>query len=1491
MFKVTNSLIASVALLLALPAAVQAQDFDCTTNDDNTITITAYLGAGGEVVIPDLIEGLPVTCIGNSAFDSVTSMTGVTIPASVTNLANYAFSSCGLTSVSLPTNLTSTGALVFDSCMSLTNVTLPSGLIQIGNGAFAGCASLEGITLPAGVTAIGDFAFSGSGLAGVALPAGLAAIGEGAFANCAGLADVILPDSVTAIGGNAFYSCTGLTNAVIGGGVTNIGSYAFGDCARLAGVVIPDSVTRIGNGAFSGTGLAGVALPDGLANIGVSVFSRCTNLVSVTMGNSITNIGDNAFSFCSSLTSITIPGGVTRIGNAVFRSCSSLTSVTIPGGVTRIGDSVFDSCNSLTGVFFEGNVPLLGSAVFAGANNATVYYWAWASGWGETFGGRPTAVWTPLTQVSFNHTTNNSTITITGYTGALDVVAIPGVINGLPVTRIGDGAFYSCTNLSTITIPNSITNIGSRVFEACNRLSSITIPGSVTRIELEAFRGCGRLNTIMVDVFNPAYSSVDGVLFDKGPATLIQCPEGRVGSYTVPAGITGISSNAFYACTNLTGITIGSGVTQIGDGAFNGCTSLTGITVNALNTFYRSEEGVLFDNGQATLIQYPPGRLEGYYTVPSSVTRIGDGAFSGCASLIGIYFSGNAPDLGLSVFDGADQSTVYYVSGTTGWTSPFGGRPAERLLQNYAVNNGTITITGYTGDGGEVVLPGTLSGLPVTRIGSGAFYGCTNVTGVTMPDSVTNIGGNAFFACAGLAAITVGRNVTSIGAGAFAACAGLTGITVNAGNAFYSSVDGVLFNKGRTTLIQCPGGKAGNYTIPGGVTNIGAGAFQYCGGLTNVVLPASVADIGVSAFSGCTNLAGVTLPAGITRIGDGAFQYCGGLTNVVIPAAVTNIGASAFDGCAGLASVTLPAGITRIGNNVFSGCTSLGMMMIPAGVTSIGGSAFSNCTSLAGIYFLGNAPVPGASVFAGADQATVYYSSGTTGWGSTFGGRPAVLLTYDYTVDSGTVTITRYTGPGGAVVIPGMVNIIGSNAFFSCTNLTSITIPGSVTHIGASAFFSCTNLLDVVIPDSVASIGDRAFSYCTSLANVTIGSGVTNIGARAFAYCGRLAAVVIPDSVITVGDRAFYNCTSLARAMIGNGVTRIGSSAFQYCRSLSSVTISAGVISIGDEAFSGCTSLAGAYFLGNAPSLGVSVFADDSRAIVYYLSGTTGWGAAFGGRPAALMPYRYTTRDNAITITGYLGAGGDETILDMINGLPVTGIGSNAFHDCTNLTSVVIPDSVTRIGDHAFSGCTGLAGVMIGAGVTYIGEGAFAGCTSLAWIAVDARNPVYASVGGVLFSRDLTMLIQYPPGKAGSYIMPDSVTYIGDHAFSGCAGLAGIYFHGDAPALGVSVFDGAGNAPAYYLPGTSGWDAPFGGCPAVPWAAQVGGAGFGMQEDQFGFTITGHSNMVVVVEACTDLGEPAWSPLQTNTLGDGTSYFSDPKSTNHLGRFYNLRMP
>ena len=243
----------------------------------------------------------------------------------------------------------------------------------------------------------------------------------------------------------------------------------------------------------------------------------------------------------------------------------------------------------------------------------------------------------------------------------------------------------------------------------------------------------------------------------------------------------------------------------------------------------------------------------------------------------------------------------------------------------FTTNNGAITITGYTGSGGAVIVPSTTNGLSVTSIASiagGVFSGCSNLTSVTIPSSVTNIG-----------------------VAQFAPCPGLTNITVDALNSVYSSVDGVLFNKRQTVLIEYAGGKGGGYTIPNSVTSIGTHAFYDCNNVTNIMLPSCV----------------------------------------------TNIGISAFYSCRGLASVTIGNGVADIGNWAFEGCASLTSITIPNSVTSIGDTAFWYCTSLTGIYFKGNAPSGGASVFNGDNNATVYYLPGTVGWGADFGGRPTAL--------------------------------------------------------------------------------------------------------------------------------------------------------------------------------------------------------------------------------------------------------------------------------------------------------------------------------------------------------------------------------------------------------------------------------------------------------------------------------------------------------------------
>jgi len=374
---------------------------------------------------------------------------------------------------------------------------------------------------------------------------------------------------------------------------------------------------------------------------------------------------------------------------------------------------------------------------------------------------------------------NNGTITIIGYTGPGGAVNIPSTINGLPVTSIGAYAFEGNTTLTSVTIPSSVTSIGAGAFEYCTRLTSVTIPGSVISIGDDAFYGCTSLSAITVDSSNTSYSSGAGVLFDKRQTTLIEYSGGLVGSYTIP-----------------------NGVTYIGDEAFESCMHLTCITI------------------------------------PNSVTSIGNDAFNGCGNLVGIFFQGNPPSLGEDVFSG-DPAAVYYMPGTTGWGSTFGGLPTVLCyppVYTYTTNNAAITITGYTGCGGALSIPSTINGLPVTSIGYSAFAQVTCLTSVTIPDSVTSIGADAFWHCTCLTSVTIPNSVTSIGEEAFGDCISLT-----------------------------------NVTIPNSVTSIGDYAFWYCTGLTSVTIPNSVTSIGVEAFGGCTGLTSVTIPNSVTSIGGGRF--------------------------------------------------------------------------------------------------------------------------------------------------------------------------------------------------------------------------------------------------------------------------------------------------------------------------------------------------------------------------------------------------------------------------------------------------------------------------------------------------------------------------------------------------------------------------------------------------------------------------------------------
>ena len=325
-------------LFLLLPFAVHGQ-FNFTTNN-GAITITSYTGASAAPVIPSTTNGYPVVSIGNSVFEDF-PVTNVTIPSSVTNIGNNAFTDCThLISVAIPGSVTYIGLFAFSECSSLTSATISNGVAGIGGSAFFECSSLTNVTIPG---------------------------------------------SVADLGGTAFEDCSRLRSVTISNGVTSIGNYAFGLCADLANVTIPESVTNIGDAPF----LECSALTNIFVDTANPAYSSLNGILfDKAQATLVTYPAGRTNSVYS------IPASVTSVGMDALRGCVSLTSLTILGGVTSIGGTAFANCPSLKFAYFLGSAPPDAGNAFYGTP-ATVYYLPGTSGWSATFGGVPTVLWDP----------------------------------------------------------------------------------------------------------------------------------------------------------------------------------------------------------------------------------------------------------------------------------------------------------------------------------------------------------------------------------------------------------------------------------------------------------------------------------------------------------------------------------------------------------------------------------------------------------------------------------------------------------------------------------------------------------------------------------------------------------------------------------------------------------------------------------------------------------------------------------------------------------------------------------------------------------------------------------------------------------------------------------------------------------------------------------------------------------------------------------------
>lgn len=905
---------------------------------------------------------------------------------------------------------------------------------------------------------------------------------------------VTIADTVTTVGSYAFYGCANLTTVDLGSGITKIGKHSFHGCGALTEIVLPDSVATIGDYAFAYCGLTEIVIPDSVTTIGDYAFHSCDNLTSVTMGSGVSKIGSSAFVFCSKLNKVIIsdPDAWLKISfgdssanpltyaHSLYVGDELLTDLVIPGTVTEINQYAFNGCTSITSVYIPQSVKSIGQYAFNGMSSLKTVRYAGSQ-----------ADWLKINISSYNDS-------LTSLTPEFD----QSLADYCRITT-------AATEHGTVAVDNAMAKVGDTVTitaipAAGYAVESYLVDGVAIPDGGNTFTATGDhvVSATFVKVYDVADSGkacgscganikwaldTEGTLHVYGTGAMYDCSSSSdspfypyradIRAVQLSGGITTIGSYAFYECSSLTELVIPDSVTSIGSSAFESCTSLTEIVI------------------------------------PGNVTSIGRYAFWGCG-LASAEFLGNAPaTFGNGVFSGDSSNfTIFYHSGTTGWTSPKWNGYNAVCRDKITTDFSTLDDNNRNGQGIYFRLNATAKTATVgknTTDDNNAGYDGGQNGSIVIPDTVTKngetynvIGINqyAFANCAWVNTVSIGRYVSAIEPSAFRGCKNLTAIAVDANNLQFADQDGVLFDKCGLYLYAYPAGRAAaTYDIPDTCDTVGTQSFYGAVNLTSLTVPTSVKNIGAKAFAQCSALEEITLPflggnAEDSRtfnyvFGSDSWSSYGGVPQSLKTVTVltdTLVG-SAFYNCTYIENIYLPncKKLTEIPYECFADCTALhtlvfgnassqnGMVVIPDSVAVIGLDAFRSCASIRGITLgRGTATLEEGAFRDCTSLAQFAVTKGNTAfmadqWGVLYSKDQKTLHYYPsgrswpyYNVSNSTTTI-------------------GSYAFSSCQNLVNLFVPKTVTSF-KTTYYSASGISNCPSITICCYKGSAAASYAIS---------------------------------------------------------------------------------------------------------------------------------------------------------------------------------------------------------------------------------------------------------------------------------------------------------------------------------------------------------------------------------------------------------------------------